>query len=132
MLARAITQLGPRVSVLSATSGAEAMERIKDTGIDVLITDMIMPEMNGLELVQKLQSHPGGRPAHVILITAYDVPGLKETARRLKVDEIMTKPVRPERICQTVENILSQWNQAGEPDQGRKRENQGFQDPDRG
>ncbi len=112
MLARAISQLGPRVEVMAASSGREALERVKDMGIDVIITDMIMPGMNGLELVEKLQNHPGGRPAHIILITAYDVPGLKETARRLKVDEIMSKPVRPERICQTIEKILDQWSQA--------------------
>jgi CheY-like chemotaxis protein len=126
MLARAIAQMGPQVSVLSASSGPEALDRIKDTGVDVLITDMIMPGMNGLELVQKLQTHPGGRPAHVILITAFDVPGLKVTARRLKVDEIISKPVRPERICQSVENILDQWSQSAPAQQVEKDHRKAF------
>ena len=126
MLARAISQLGPRVEVLAASGGPEALEKVKDVGIDVLITDMIMPGMNGLELVEKLQNHPGGRPAHVILITAYDVPGLKVTARRLKVDEIMTKPVRPERICQTIEKILGQWSQAKQTDKAEKEKSKAF------
>lgn len=116
-LARAVSQLGPRVEAISATSGKEALERVKDRAADILITDMIMPEMNGLELLEKLQDHPGGRPAHIILITAYDVPGLKETARRLKVDEIIAKPVRPERICNSVEKILAGWEQTRQPAQ---------------
>jgi len=111
-LARAVSQLGPNVEVVSATSGREALERVEVKGVDILITDMIMPEMNGLELVDKLQHHPGGRLAHIILITAYDVPGLKETARRAKVDEIIVKPVRPERICQIVGNLLTEWSRA--------------------
>ena len=114
-LARAVAQMGPRVEAFAATSGKEALERVRTRAADILITDMIMPDMNGLELLEKLQDHPGGRPAHTILITAYDVPGLKETARRLKVNEIIPKPVRPERICQSVEKILQEWEQTKQP-----------------
>lgn len=105
-LARAISQLGDGVEVMSATSGKEAIEYANGGAFDVLITDMMMPGMNGLELIERLQAHPGGRPAHNILITAYDVPGLKESARRLKVNEVIIKPVRPEHIYQIVSNIL--------------------------
>ncbi|MFZ5912324.1 MAG: response regulator [Chloroflexota bacterium] len=105
-LARAISQLGPGVEVLSASSGKEALDQVGDNSVDILITDMMMPGMNGLELIERMQSHPAGRPAHSILITAYDVPGLKETARRLKVDETIIKPFRPERICQIVSNTM--------------------------
>lgn len=115
MLARAIAQIGPKVEAISATSGREALECVNSGAADILITDMIMPEMNGLELLEKLQTHPAGRPAHVILITAYDVPGLNETARRLKVDQIIVKPVRPERICQIINQVLEQWKQVKAP-----------------
>lgn len=101
-LARALSQMGPKVEALSATSGENAMEMIGDKPVDILITDMMMVGMNGLELIEKLQSHPAGRPAYTMLITAYDVPGLKITAQRLKVNEIIIKPIRPERICQIV------------------------------
>ncbi len=104
-LARAISQLGPEIEVISATNGKDALEQVADS-IDILITDMIMPGMNGLELIEKFQSHPGGHPNYTILITAYDVPGLSETARRLKINETIIKPVRPERICQIIENVL--------------------------
>jgi len=63
MLARGISQLGPRVEVVSATSGPEALEKVAGGAVDVLITDMIMPGMTGLELIEKMQKHPGGRPA---------------------------------------------------------------------
>lgn len=105
-LARAISQLGEGVEVISATSGKEAIEFADGGAFDVLITDMMMPGMNGLELIERLQAHPGGRPAHNILITAYDVPGLKESARRMKVNHVIIKPVRPEHIYQIVSDIL--------------------------
>ena len=105
-LARAISQLGSRVEVVSATSGPEALEKAAGGAVDILITDMIMPGMTGLGLVEKMHDHAGGRPAFIYLITAYDVPGLRETARRLKVDEVIIKPVHPERICQIVSDAL--------------------------
>ncbi len=105
-LARAIAQLGPGVEVVSATSGRMALEYARDEAVDLLITDMVMPDMNGLELIEALRIHPGGRPTYTVLITAYDVPGVRESARRLKVDEVLIKPIRPERIRQIVGKTL--------------------------
>jgi two-component system phosphate regulon sensor histidine kinase PhoR len=115
LLARAVAQIGERVEVSSATSGQKALEIIQSQPADILITDMIMPEMNGLELIERLANHPGGRPSHTVLITAYEVPGLKVTARRAKVNEVISKPIRPERIRQTVEKILAEWDQTQHP-----------------
>ncbi len=105
-LARALSQIGPKIEVVSATSGKMALEQVREGAVDLLITDMMMPDMNGLQLIEKLQLHPGGRPAYIILITAYDVPGLKESARRLKVNETIIKPFRPEYIRQIVIKML--------------------------
>ena len=110
-LARAISQLGSNVEVVSATSGNEALTYVKDGAADILITDMIMPEMTGLELIEKLYNHPSGRPIFSFLITAYDVPGLNVTARRLKVKEVILKPVHPERICQIVKQAMQEIDQ---------------------
>ena len=88
-LARALAQLGPGVDVMSAVSGRDALDKIQGKGVDILFTDMIMPEMTGLELIEKMQNHPGGRPSFTYLVTAYDVPGLKITAQRLKVREVI-------------------------------------------
>jgi len=110
-LARAIAQLGACVHVVSATSGNEALSQVKYEAADILITDMIMPGMTGLELIEKLHNHPSGRPAFSFLMTAYDVPGLKVTARRLKVKEVIIKPVQPERICQIISQAIDELNQ---------------------
>jgi signal transduction histidine kinase/PleD family two-component response regulator len=107
-LARAIAQLGSRISSLSATSGQQALKQASISAVDILITDMMMPEMNGLELIEQMQAHPAGRPACTILMTAYDVPGLKESARRLNVSEILIKPIPPERVCRIVSNVMEE------------------------
>jgi len=114
-LARALSQLGAGVDVISACSGHDALEKVKTIGVDILFTDMIMPEMTGLELIEKMQSHPAGRPAYTYLVTAYDVPGLKVTAQRLKVNEVIVKPVRPERICQIATNAMDEMKHSTRP-----------------
>ena len=109
-LARALSQLGPKVEVKSATNGHDAIEHVKEGAMDILITDMIMPGMTGLELIEKLQNHPAGRPTFSFLVTAYDVPGLKVTARRLKVKDVIVKPVHPERICQIILQAMQEMD----------------------
>ena len=81
-LARALSVLGPRVDISSATSGVQALNQVNHDAVDILITDMIMPEMTGLELIEKLQNRPAGRPTFSFLVTEYEVPGLKVSARR--------------------------------------------------
>jgi CheY-like chemotaxis protein len=105
-LGRALSTLGPSIEIISATNGVEALEKVKTKAVDILITDMIMPEMTGIELIERLKNHPGGTPARIYIVTAYDVPGLKITAQRLKVNEIMLKPVRPERLYRLIDTAI--------------------------
>jgi two-component system NtrC family sensor kinase len=114
-LARALAQIGPSVDVVSAVSGTDALEKVKDKGVDILFTDMIMPEMTGLELIEKMQNHPGGKPSYSYLITAYDVPGLKVSAQRLKVNDVIIKPVRPEKICDIANTAIREMKQSTTP-----------------
>ncbi|HJQ15112.1 MAG TPA: response regulator, partial [Anaerolineales bacterium] len=109
-LARALSVLGPRVDISSATSGVQALSYVNNDAVDILITDMIMPEMTGLELIEKLQNRPAGRPTFSFLVTAYEVPGLKVSARRLKVKDVILKPVHPERICQIVSEAIEEMD----------------------
>ena len=111
-LARAISQIGSGLEVIPATSGQEALERVKFAAADILITDMIMPEMTGLQLIEKLQNNPAGRPTFCFVITAYDVPGLRLTARHLNVTDVFAKPINPERICKIIVQTIEKINQA--------------------
>ena len=101
-MARVIAQLGPGVRVLSSESGGEALTLMQNKKMDILITDLVMPGMTGLELIEKIQIMTNNRPAYTILMTAYDVPGLKEIARRLMVNEVISKPVQPDSVCRII------------------------------
>jgi CheY-like chemotaxis protein len=111
MLARAISRLGPHVQVTSAINGQEALSHAKNTAVDILITDMMMPEMTGLKLIETLKAQQTGHSLITFLVTAHDSTGLREIANQLNVKEVLAKPVHPERICQIVTQAMDEINQ---------------------
>ena len=108
MLARAISRLGSHVEVVSATSGLEALQHIEDGAADILITDMMMPEMTGMELIETLNDRPSISPAVTFLLTAHDSAGVREIAQRLNVKEVIAKPVHPEWVCQLISQTMDE------------------------
>lgn len=106
MLARMIRKLELPVEVLTASSGEDALQKLGTGVADILITDFMMPGMSGLDLVEKLQG--GRKPAHTILMTAYDTPGLSMTVRRLGIQDYLVKPVDPERVRDIVAKAVKE------------------------
>jgi len=111
MLARAISRLGPHVEVISATSGLEAIKHVRDKAADILITDMMMPEMTGIELIEMLNDEPSMSPSVCYLLTAHDSAGVREIAKRLNVRDVIAKPAHPEWVCQIISNTISELEQ---------------------
>ena len=111
MLARVLKKLDTPAEILVANSGEEALQLIGTNDIEVLITDFIMPGMSGLELVERLKKEDR-EPGHIILMTAYDMPGLTLTIRQLKIQDFLVKPVEPEKIRGIVEKALKQLHPA--------------------
>lgn len=112
MLARAISRLGPNVEVISATSGDEALKYSNDGAADILITDMMMPEMNGVELIRVLNDQQSTSPAASFILTAYDSLELREIAQSIHVKQVIAKPVHPEWICQLILQTMGELEQA--------------------
>jgi CheY-like chemotaxis protein len=115
MLARAISNLGAHVQAVPATNGLEALQISEDGAADILITDMMMPEMTGIELIELLNARPGLSPAVAFLLTAHNSPGLSETACRLNVKDVIAKPVYPEWICHLVSLAMVELSRARLP-----------------
>lgn len=120
MLARAISRIGSHVEGIPATSGYEALQHFENNPVDILITDMMMPEMTGVELIEMLNDQPSITPAVSFLLTAHDSAGLRVVAQRLNVKQVISKPVHPEWICQLVSQTIDELKQSksvnSEPD----------------
>lgn len=82
-----------------AANGAEALERIRELGPDVLLLDISMPGMDGMSLARVLQE--GGASPAVIFCTAYQDQALK--AFEVEAVDYVVKPVRAERLEKALE-----------------------------
>lgn len=96
-------------TVLQAEDGPEGLQAAKRDDIDLIIVDLLMPSMNGLEFVQRLQAAHPERSTPVIFYTA----GYLETealalAQACGVTQIITKPAEPQRIFEAVDAALGQ------------------------
>jgi DNA-binding NtrC family response regulator len=90
MLQKSLTQRGG-FSVEVARNGIEAIEKIEKDVFDLVLTDLLMPEMDGLELLKTVK---GTRPeVMVILMTAYGSIETAVEAMRIGADDYITKPV---------------------------------------
>lgn len=77
-------------SVLEAEDGQSAIEQLSSQSCDVVITDMNMPRMGGIEMVRMLRDR--GISVYVIMVTAFGTPDTEKQAFRAGVDEYLTKP----------------------------------------
>jgi DNA-binding NtrC family response regulator len=92
-------------TVTAATRSYEAMESFDPTAWDLVITDIKMPVMDGLEVLQKIKEQSPALP--VIMITAYATVEMSIQALRKGAYDMLTKPFEPEELLYRVKNALS-------------------------
>jgi CheY-like chemotaxis protein len=82
--------------VVSAESGAQALERLREDKFDAVFTDLRMPGMDGVEVAQNVRTAQPWVP--VVIITGYGSPASEARARAAGVSEFLHKPLSPEAI----------------------------------
>ncbi len=95
-------------NVEAASDGAEAEEIIRSKHIDVVVTDLMMPNVDGLELTQFIKKNPDTDYIPVILLTAKTAIESRLQALQFGADDYVTKPFEPEYLRARVQNILAQ------------------------
>ena len=78
-----------------ACSGAEAFEKLKEITPDLILLDVIMPEMDGMEVLKKLKSIPAYKDIPVIFLTADNTPESEVEGFQLGIVDYITKPFVP-------------------------------------
>ncbi|MGH7826942.1 MAG: response regulator [Candidatus Binatia bacterium] len=93
--------------VTEAGDGAQAVELFENQRFDLIITDLVMPQMNGFKLIQSVRSISPETP--VILVTAYLSMHSAKTILQGSA-EFIGKPVDPEVLLATVRQLLMERN----------------------
>ncbi|HKW38640.1 MAG TPA: EAL domain-containing protein [Burkholderiales bacterium] len=112
-----LTLLGYRGhGLLEAANGAEALERVRTGHPDLVITDILMPTMDGYEFVQRLRAEPEAAPTEVIFYTAtYSEKQARALADTCGVRIVLPKPSDPEKILAAVDEALGVEVGAADP-----------------
>lgn len=100
--------LEPVYSVREAADGYEALEKIRQQQPDMIISDLMMPNMDGLELTDRVKSTSATSHIPIILLTAKSAIESRLEALKYGADDYITKPFSSEYLLTRVENILRQ------------------------
>jgi CheY-like chemotaxis protein len=102
-------------SITVAASGRDGLRFAKTDKYDVIITDMVMPDMGGAELIAELRK--GGMDTPIIAITGYsDGEANLDFAKNYKVDCVVYKPFIAKELCDAVDQVIK--NRLIEPAKG--------------
>jgi two-component system response regulator YesN len=89
--------------IVSAHDGFDALEKLENYRPDLLITDIQMPEMNGLELIRKVRER--GLCDRFIILTGYDDSTYLHQAIRCKVIDYLLKPINKAELYEVMSNL---------------------------
>ncbi|UQZ33611.1 DNA-binding response regulator [Paenibacillus sp. PK3_47] len=92
--------------VLTASSGVAAMQMLEDIPVELIITDIRMPEITGLALVSQMREKKTRSQPSVILISGYAEFEYAQQAIHLSVVDYLLKPVSREKLIEAVEKAL--------------------------
>ncbi len=97
---------GRHLRVSMAKDGKEGLEKAYETSPDIILSDVMMPEMNGLELCERIKNNPKTAHIPVVLITAraaavHELEGLESGA-----DDYIVKPFNPRILFSKIQSLL--------------------------
>lgn len=103
---RAYLETVQKCEVAEAGNGVDAIKQLLSSKVDLIITDLVMPEMTGLELLGYVRRHQGLRHIPVIMLTSQGDETDRRKAFALGVNDYLVKPFAPLSMKPLVEKYL--------------------------
>ena len=92
--------------VIVASNGREAMQKIQEVTPDLIVVDLVMPDMNGFEMLRRIRSNKETMQTPVIVVSALQSQTDIEEAKASGADIYLTKPIKPEEFIKHVKKYL--------------------------
>lgn len=102
-----VGNIGKEYSILRADNGAMALKVLEENAVDIILSDLYMPEMDGFELLENVRSNQQISHIPFILLTAQDSMSTKIRSLEYGADAYIEKPFSLEHIRATVNNLIS-------------------------
>lgn len=88
-----------------AENGAEALEYLKEQDVDLIVTDLNMPVMDGVSLVRRVRSNPRLQHIPVVVVSSLLNDDNKQALRERGVEHLIEKPLSPASLSNVIEAI---------------------------
>ncbi len=92
--------------VLPAENGRNALEVAAEHPPDIVVTDLAMPIMDGVELCERLRADPSTSGIPILAVSGQAWNGADDQARRAGCDEVLLKPCLPDRLVEAVGRLI--------------------------
>ncbi len=93
-------------AVVEASDGVAALGVLKTRKVDLIITDINMPNMNGIEFTRQVRTLPAYRTVPIILLTTESDPEKKNQGRAAGATGWIVKPFKPDQLLAVVAKVL--------------------------
>jgi CheY-like chemotaxis protein len=93
------------MNVLTATNGHEALEKLEQEHVDIVLMDMMMPELDGYESARRIRQNPKFAKLPVIAVTAKVMPADREACIEAGASDYVSKPVDVDQLI----SLLRVW-----------------------
>jgi len=97
----------PQVRWVEAANGFEALRTLPQEKFDIILTDINMPDINGLELLSFLKNHPHYRTIPVVIISTEKSETDRKRGIELGADDYLTKPFEPGELENIIRRLLN-------------------------
>ena len=92
--------------IVVAYDGLEALERAEARDPDIILMDIQMPVMDGLEAIRRFRANPRFMKTPIIALTALAMPGDRELCLEAGANEYVSKPVSLKTLVKTIQTLL--------------------------
>ena len=89
-----------------ASDGSEAIVKMKEVKADLLVTDLTMPNMNGIELMRRISSSPRLSGTPVLVVTSAGNEEQRKQLYELGATRILSKPISPPMLVEAIDEIF--------------------------
>lgn len=94
-------------SVIEAIDGKHALEVLSDQKVDLIITDINMPNMDGISLVKNLRSNDNFKFTPILILTTEGDDARKQEGKTAGATGWIVKPFNPEKLLQVIEKVCA-------------------------
>jgi two-component system chemotaxis response regulator CheY len=98
--------VGAGYAVVEAVDGQDAFDKFRATPTNMLITDLNMPKIDGIELIKKIRGLPSGRFVPIVLLTTESDGSKKDAGRAAGASGWIVKPFNQDQLLAVVKKLL--------------------------